>query len=156
PKGPSLDPKQKRLAVHVEDHPIAYGSFEGAIPPHEYGGGTVMLWDTGQWEPVGDAEEGYRRGRLKFRLLGRKLRGGWSLVRMGRPGDRDNWLLIKEKDEEARSPDQPDILEEKPRSVASRRTMEQIAAASAGARIPSRTSESGNPFPQIPEQPVAS
>src|SRR5208282_3485113 len=75
PKGPSLDPSVKRLAMHVEDHPVDYGSFEGIIPQGEYGGGTVMLWDRGVWEPVGDPEEGYRSGRLKFKLHGDKLQG---------------------------------------------------------------------------------
>lgn len=128
PKGPSLDPAERRLAVHVEDHPVAYGSFEGVIPPHEYGGGTVMIWDRGEWEPIGDPHEGYRRGRLKFRLKGRKLRGAWTLVRMRSEGGRENWLLIKEKDDQARAPGQPDILAQKPNSVATRRTMERIAA----------------------------
>ena len=81
-RGPSFDPKDKRLAVHVEDHPLDYGTFEGAIPKGEYGGGTVMVWDTGTWEPEGDAEADYAMGRLKFRLAGSKLRGAWMLVRM--------------------------------------------------------------------------
>src|SRR5438552_338844 len=79
PKGPSLDPGDKRLAVQVEDHPVDYGSFEGTIPKGEYGGGTVMLWDRGHWEPKGDPQEGYRSGRLKFTLYGEKLHGGRSL-----------------------------------------------------------------------------
>src|SRR5215217_6645833 len=83
PKGPSLDPSVKRLAMHVEDHPVEYGSFEGIIPKGEYGGGTVLLWDRGEWEPIGDAREGYRKGRLKFQLHGEKLRGAWMLVRGG-------------------------------------------------------------------------
>src|SRR5207302_10898153 len=83
PKGPSLDPADKRLAVQVEDHPVEYGSFEGIIPEHEYGGGTVMLWDRGTWEPEGDPREGYAHGRLKFTLHGHKLRGSWAPLRMG-------------------------------------------------------------------------
>src|ERR1041385_1790739 len=83
PKGPSLDPGEKRLAVHVEDHPLEYGSFEGEIPQGEYGGGTVVIWDRGQWIPRGDPEASYREGKLKFELRGKKLRGGWVLVRMG-------------------------------------------------------------------------
>ena len=79
----SLNPAVKRLAMHVEDHPVEYGSFEGIIPEGEYGGGTVMLWDHGEWEPVGDPHEGYRNGRLKFSLHGEKLQGGWMLVRSG-------------------------------------------------------------------------
>jgi len=100
PKGPSLDPGDKRLAVHVEDHPLEYGSFEGTIPEGEYGAGTVEIWDKGWWIPEGDPREGYRRGRLTFTLNGRKLRGRWNLVRMkGRSDDkRDNWLLMKADD----------------------------------------------------------
>ena len=104
PKGPSLDPSVKRLAMHVEDHPVEYGSFEGIIPQGEYGGGTVMLWDRGTWEPIGDAREGYRKGRLKFTLHGEKLRGGWMLVRTSRTGsngEQRQWLLFKERDDEA-------------------------------------------------------
>src|SRR5690242_9408173 len=98
PKGPSLDPTVKRLAMQVEDHPVEYGAFEGIIPEGEYGGGTVLLWDRGTWEPLGDAREDYRKGRLKFRLHGDKLRGGWMLVRTGgRSSERDarHWLLFK-------------------------------------------------------------
>ena len=103
PKGPSLDPKVKRLAMHVEDHPVEYGSFEGIIPEGEYGGGTVMLWDRGHWEPEGDPVQGYRQGKLKFHLRGTKLRGEWLLVRSGghRAGERA-WLLFKVNDEYAR------------------------------------------------------
>src|SRR5467141_2289204 len=107
PKGPSLDPADKRLAMHVEDHPLEYGTFEGIIPKGEYGGGTVLLWDRGSWAPVGDPYQGYRAGNLKFTLKGEKLRGGWALVRIrgSRRGDDSgrSWLLIKERDAEARS-----------------------------------------------------
>src|SRR5262249_39670018 len=99
PRGPSLDPADKRLAVRVGDHPLDYGGFEGVIPEGEYGGGTVLLWDRGTWAPLGDARAGLRAGALKFRLAGGKLRGAWALVRMGGragAGDR-NWLLIKER-----------------------------------------------------------
>src|SRR5215467_4254270 len=85
PKGPSLDPDEKRLAVHVEDHPLEYGSFEGEIPRGEYGAGTVVVWDRGEWIPREDPERGYREGKLKFELVGEKLRGGWTLARMGGP-----------------------------------------------------------------------
>jgi bifunctional non-homologous end joining protein LigD len=81
PKGPSLDPRDKRLAMHVEDHPIEYGDFEGVIPPKQYGSGTVLLWDRGTWEPQGDPDAGYRQGKLKFVLHGEKLHGGWMLVK---------------------------------------------------------------------------
>ena len=130
PKGPSLDPKHKRLAVHVEDHPLDYGGFEGTIPPKQYGAGTVLLWDRGSWSPVGDPLVGYRRGRLKFSLNGQKLRGLWNLVRMGarHGGGKENWLLIKEKDDEARSGKHSDVTENLTESVASGRTIEQIAS----------------------------
>ena len=123
PKGPSLDPTQKPLAVEVEDHPIEYGSFEGIIPKGEYGGGTVMLWDQGEWEPIGDPVEGFKRGDLKFRLHGEKLRGDWVLVRMtGRAAeDGRNWLLIKKRDAEARSRQSFNVLSELPHSVVSGR-----------------------------------
>src|SRR5438046_3077350 len=87
PKGPSLDPSVKRLAMQTEDHPVEYGGFEGTIPKGAYGGGTVMVWDRGTWEPEGDPEAAYRAGRLNFRLHGQKLTGGWHLVRTAREGD---------------------------------------------------------------------
>jgi bifunctional non-homologous end joining protein LigD len=118
PKGPSLDPAEKRLAVHVEDHPLAYGSFEGDIPEHEYGAGHVIVWDRGAWTPVGDAAEGYRKGHLKFMLDGEKLSGGWALVRMGRPQEsKENWLLIKERDDAARAGEDAEITRLLPDSV---------------------------------------
>lgn len=128
PKGPSYDTSQKRLAVEVEDHPLEYGDFEGVIPEGEYGGGTVMLWDLGTWEPHGDAVEMYRAGSLKFDLHGEKLEGSWALVRMKRrPGERsDNWLLIKERDGFATSLSERDVLVDSPDSAKSGRTMEQI------------------------------
>src|SRR2546428_12490488 len=101
PKGPSLDPGDKRLAVHVEDHPIEYAGFEGVIPQGQYGGGKVIVWDRGIWIPQGDPHEGYRKGHLKFRLEGVKLKGGWNLIEMrsrGAGSDEKNWLLIEEKD----------------------------------------------------------
>lgn len=129
PKGPSLDPAQKRLAVHVEDHPLEYASFEGVIPEGEYGAGTVMIWDAGTWEPAGDAHDGLERGSLKFVLHGQRLRGGFALVRMRRrPGEtHDSWLIIKERDEHASSTSDEDLLGGDARSVASGRTMEEIA-----------------------------
>src|SRR5213593_3234975 len=102
PKGPSLDPGEKRLAVHVEDHPVDYGGFEGIIPKGQYGGGTVLLWDRGTWEPIEDPHAGLRKGNLKFRLNGEKLTGGFALVKIKGRDPRDSektWLLIKEKDE---------------------------------------------------------
>ncbi len=129
-RGPSLDPGEKRLAVHVEDHPIEYNSFEGTIPQGEYGGGTVMIWDRGRWVADGDPRKGYAKGHLDFRLDGEKLHGGWHLVRMrGRDrGRHENWLLIKSKDDEARTSCDKDILEERPNSVITGRSIEEIAA----------------------------
>jgi bifunctional non-homologous end joining protein LigD len=127
-RGPSLDPHDKRLAVEVEDHPLDYGDFEGTIPDDQYGGGTVMLWDRGTWESE-DLERGFKKGDLKFTLYGDKLHGSWVLVRMKGDrygGKRTNWLLIKHRDEFAKEGEANDILEED-RSVASGRTMDQIA-----------------------------
>ncbi len=136
-RGPSLDPAEKRLAVHVEDHPVEYNSFEGTIPEGEYGGGTVMIWDRGTWQAEGDAHKAYAKGHLVFDLNGEKLHGRWHLVRMrGRPNERaDNWLLIKAKDGEARSARDEDILEEEPNSAASGRTMEEIAGGKGKKRV---------------------
>ncbi|WP_338828576.1 DNA ligase D [Bradyrhizobium sp. 27S5] len=128
-RGPSLDPHDKRLAVEVEDHPLDYGDFEGTIPEDQYGGGTVQLWDRGTWESV-DPERGFRKGDLKFTLHGDKLHGSWVLVRMKNDrfgGKRTNWLLIKHRDEYAVDGNGEAILEED-RSVASGRSMAQIAA----------------------------
>lgn len=122
PKGPSLNPKDKRLAVHVEDHPLDYGSFEGAIPRGEYGGGIVLVWDRGWWEPEGDPEKAYRKGHLSFRLYGEKLLGHWSLIRTGR--ESQEWLLIKSKDEAATD---RDILLHQPDSVQTGRTLTEVA-----------------------------
>lgn len=129
PKGPSLDTSQKRLAVEVEDHPIEYADFEGTIPKDEYGGGTVMIWDRGTWEPINDPHEGCAKGDLKVRLRGQKLHGGFVFVRLKpREGDkRTNWLLIKERDEYAHPLDEGDVLDQTS-SAATGRTMEEIAA----------------------------
>ena len=136
-RGPSLVPGEKRLAVHVEDHPIEYNTFEGTIPPGQYGGGTVMIWDRGRWYPEGDPHEGYRKGRLTFRLDGEKLKGTWHLVRMrARPNERqDPWLLIKSDDEAARGPRDEDVLEQKPRSVVTGRSIPEIAEGRGGKRV---------------------
>jgi bifunctional non-homologous end joining protein LigD len=132
PKGPSLDPGEKRLAVQTEDHPIEYGGFEGVIPKGQYGGGTVLLWDRGTWTPEGpDPEAAYEKGSLKFRLDGDKLHGNWALVRMGgkaaREG-RENWLLIKERDDVAVPGSDSALVADNPLSVATGRSMEAIAA----------------------------
>jgi bifunctional non-homologous end joining protein LigD len=136
PKGPSLNPAEKVLAVQVEDHPIEYGSFEGTIPEGQYGGGTVMLWDRGQWRAQGDVASGLQAGKLKFTLKGERLRGGWTLVRMGgrSGGDGKNWLLIKEKDEEASLSRRTDIRATELTSIKTGRTMEQIAGGQGGTR----------------------
>jgi bifunctional non-homologous end joining protein LigD len=130
PKGPSLDPNDKRLAMHVEDHPIEYGGFEGVIPPKQYGSGTVMVWDRGTWTPKGDAVEDYEKGKLKFELDGEKLKGGWMLVksRGGKYGGDKAWLLIKEDDEYARRAPDALVVDDQPSSVVSGRSLEEIAA----------------------------
>lgn len=132
PKGPSLDPTAKRLAVHVEDHPLEYAEFEGTVPEGEYGGGTVMVWDKGFWEPFGDERTGYTQSVLKFSLHGEKLRGSWALVRMkNRPASREgkeNWLLIKERDGEAKTGEDAEITALMPESALTGKTMEEIAA----------------------------
>ncbi|MCV4265543.1 DNA ligase D [Pseudomonas capsici] len=121
PKGPSLDPTQKRLAVHVEDHPLGYASFEGSIPKGQYGGGDVIVWDRGIWQPHGDPQESYRQGKLKFTLTGEKLTGDWALVRtrLKGSGAKEQWLLIKEKDAVSRPAAEYDITREQPQSVIS-------------------------------------
>jgi bifunctional non-homologous end joining protein LigD len=130
PKGPSLDPTVRRLAMEVEDHPISYNTFEGTIPKGEYGGGTVMLWDRGTYEADdgGGAESlrrGYEKGELRFVMHGKRLQGGFVLARLRRPG-RPQWLLIKRRDDHAEA--DRDITAEATTSVVSKRTMDQIAA----------------------------
>jgi bifunctional non-homologous end joining protein LigD len=135
PKEPKPVVGDKRLAVHVEDHPIEYGRFHGQIPEGHYGAGRVEIWDRGWWEPMEDARAGYRKGSLKFRLHGRRLRGGWALVRMRPRGDdprdagrKENWLLIKERDTEARAAARP----------SRRRAPARPARSRTSARAPSR------------------
>jgi bifunctional non-homologous end joining protein LigD len=144
-KGPSLDPHDKRLAVEVEDHPLDYGDFEGTIPEGQYGGGTVQLWDRGYWESD-DAERGFKKGDLKFTLHGEKLHGSWVLVRLRNDryggGKRTNWLLIKHRDEYAREGEDNDILDED-QSVASGRSMEQIAEGKGKAPKPFMLAKNG-------------
>ncbi|CDX27533.1 DNA ligase D [Mesorhizobium plurifarium] len=125
-RGPSLDPHEKRLAVHVEDHPIDYASFEGTIPKGQYGGGSVLVWDEGRWTPDGDPATGMKKGHIDFELEGHKLNGRWHLVRLKpRPGEkRDNWLLIKSSDAAARPGE--DILQQEPKSVKSGLTIEEV------------------------------
>ena len=126
-KGPSLDPHEKRLAVRTEDHPLEYGGFEGVIPKGEYGGGPVMIWDEGTWEPIGDPDEGLAKGDLKFRLHGHRLNGDYVLVRMKKDrtgGKRENWLLIKKRDDYAGDGSEP--TQDFDTSVKSGRSMDQI------------------------------
>lgn len=133
PKGPSLDPAVKRLAMQVEDHPIEYSNFEGVIPEGEYGGGTVMLWDNGYWEPESpDVDAALQKGDFKFRLYGKKLKGSWVLVRTrgyGSSQGRASWLLIKHRDDHA---SKRDITVEEPYSVLSRRLLADIARDAGG------------------------
>jgi bifunctional non-homologous end joining protein LigD len=126
-RGPSLNTGDKRLAVRTEDHPLEYGGFEGIIPKGNYGAGTVMLWDKGRWEPIGDPHEELAKGKIAFNLYGQKMRGRWALVLMRKASEkRENWLLIKERDGEAST--ERDLVAEAPDSVASGRDLAAIAA----------------------------
>ena len=149
-KGPSADPSEKRLAVRTEDHPVAYRDFEGTIPEDEYGGGTVMLWDLGWWEPLGGPEEGLRKGKLHFNLHGARMKGGWALVRMRGKEKRENWLLIKERDACAgRSADA--LLNKYRSSVTTGRSMRAIAAD----RQPLKPTEHGRARPRFQKVQLA-
>jgi bifunctional non-homologous end joining protein LigD len=152
-RGPSLDPADKRLAVHTEDHPIDYGSFEGVIPKGEYGGGTVMLWDRGTWEPLHDPHDGLKQGKLHFRLEGERMKGGWALVRIkGKPNEkRDNWLLIKEDDENAER--DGDLTGAHDTSVKTGRSMDDIAEAKPARKTrPAKKNPKAAPMPE-PRKP---
>ena len=131
PKGPSLDPGEKRLAVEVEDHPLDYGGFEGVIPQGQYGGGTVLLWDRGTWVPAdSDPAAAHAKGTLKFELRGEKLHGNWALVRMGGKAAREgrpNWLLVKERDDDAVPQSGDAVVMNNPLSVETGRSLEAIA-----------------------------
>ncbi|RZL94073.1 MAG: DNA ligase D [Variovorax sp.] len=155
PKGPSFDPKEKRMAIHVEDHPISYASFEGTIPPKQYGAGTVIVWDRGTWEPVGDARAGLAAGKLVFRLHGEKLEGLWELVKIAKGGERQEpWILFKKKDEFVRSHAEYDVLAALPDSVIAR----PIKKARQGARVARGSGAakpaSGRPRPGAPKTPL--
>ncbi|MHB2263965.1 DNA ligase D [Aliihoeflea sp. PC F10.4] len=149
-RGPSLVPGEKRLAVHVEDHPLDYGDFEGTIPKGEYGGGTVIVWDRGTWKPVYDFQKGLKKGHIEFELEGEKLTGRWHLVRLARkPREkRDNWLLIKADDDYARGEDDPDILEERPESVKTGRMIADVENEAPGWSSKTGKIEPDTPAPQ--------
>ncbi|WP_144312365.1 DNA ligase D [Terriglobus saanensis] len=143
-KGPSYFTGDRRLAVQVEDHPMEYGGFEGIIPKGQYGGGTVMVWDQGTWEPHVDVDEGLSKGTLKFAMNGTKMKGNWTLVRMNNmSGNKPNWLLIKEHDEFERTKDDPCVTAEEPNSVVTGRSLEQIAAAETHVWQSNRTKNAG-------------
>ena len=147
PKGPSLDPKVKRMAVQVEDHPLSYAGFEGTVPAKQYGAGKVIVWDTGTWTPLHDAEEGYRNGNLKFELHGHKLRGKWVLVRMKGKGEKlPAWLLIKEKDAFVRASVDCSVVDEMPDSVKGLLP----PARSLNAAVAAETAETGLPPEAVP------
>ncbi|HEX8245830.1 MAG TPA: DNA ligase D [Longimicrobium sp.] len=154
PKGPTFDPSVKRLAVHVEDHPVEYGDFEGIIPKGEYGGGTVMLWDTGSWEPLDDPHRGYAKGHLRFALHGQKLRGGWHLVRSrrGEEGEKEQWLLFKDDDAESRPESEGKVTEDEARSVKTGRTIEEIAADADATWNSNRPPTKQRPFAAVAEK----
>ncbi|SCX57258.1 DNA ligase D [Nitrosospira sp. Nsp1] len=157
PKGPSFDPDDKRMAVHVEDHPISYNSFEGEIPRGQYGAGKVIIWDRGTWIPLEDPHKGYRDGKLKFELRGHKLKGHWALVRMRRKEEekREAWLLIKEKDDYVRSSNEYSVVDEMPESVAGLEPLEVQKAAAPVSTTSTRTgSKSGKNEPALPENAV--
>lgn len=146
PKGPSLDPTVKRMAVQVEDHPLSYGGFEGTIPAGNYGAGRVILWDRGEWEPVGDPHEGLAKGDLKFDLHGHKLQGRWVLVRMkGKEEEKQPaWLLIKERDSHVRPQSEYDVLEAMPDSVA------RLPKTSAAAKTAKKSKPNAKPPAKLP------
>ena len=147
PKGPSLDPNEKRLAVQTEDHPLEYGDFEGVIPEGEYGGGTVMLWDAGTFEVQGDPIEGLEKGSLTFALYGHKLAGTFTLKRMARRKGERNWLLLKRTDGYAN--DEGDVVEDQPTSVKSGRDMAEIAQEEGGSDKQIRKAAATDPSPWL-------
>ena len=152
PKGPSLDPSVKRMAMPTEDHPIEYAKFEGIIPEGEYGGGTVMIWDRGTWTPeVPDVDASLKKGDLKFSLDGEKLHGSWVLVRIrAREGGRPPWLLIKHRDEFA---SKVDIAEEEPRSIVSKRILAEIARDEGGDIVKAATGDPPALIKKLLKQP---
>ena len=159
PKGPSLDPSVKRLAMQVEDHPLEYAAFEGIIPAGEYGGGTVMIWDRGTWTPeTPDVAAALRAGELKFALAGEKLSGSWVLVRTrgypsrGGGAGRPTWLLIKHRDDAASD---EDLAETAPRSVVSRRLLAEIAWQEGGDVAPAASGDPVSALRVLVRNPAA-
>src|SRR5690606_28703487 len=129
PKGPSLDPRERRLAGQTGDHPTEYATVEGVIPQGEYGAGPVIVWDRGHWVPETDPDKGFANGKLDFTLHGEKLRGRWTLVRLAPRGkEKDNWLLIKRRDREAHGDDAPELVDTLPESVLTGRSLDEVAA----------------------------
>lgn len=143
PRGPSLDPRDKRMAVRTEDHPLSYAAFEGEIPSGHYGAGRVIVWDTGSWEPIGDAGKGLAAGKLAFLLHGQKLSGAWELIRIRSPqSEKESWLLFKKRDAQARPREDVDIVQAQPESVLRRRA-ERSATGKATA-APRRSPQRGS------------
>ncbi len=159
PKGPSLDPADKRLAVHVEDHPLGYATFEGSIPKGQYGAGDVIVWDQGVWQPHGNPQETYKSGKLKFTLVGEKLSGDWTLVRtrLKGSGDKEQWLLIKERDDVARPASEYSVVDELPQSVLSGNQVGTAKKAKAKPKTSTRkvskadTEAANHPHGEIPD-----
>jgi bifunctional non-homologous end joining protein LigD len=142
PKGPSYDPLDKRMAIHVEDHPLSYGSFEGTIPPRQYGAGTVIVWDNGTWEPVGDPHEGLAKGKLVFRMFGQKMAGLWELVKIAKSGEKQEpWILFKKRDEFARPKSDYDLVTALPDSVIAK----PLHPAAGSAKKPAARADAGVP-----------
>lgn len=159
PKGPSLDPDDKRLAVEVEDHPLEYGDFEGTIPQGEYGGGTVMVWDRGTWTPKAGKSQAsaLKTGKIEFELHGKKLKGGWVLVRMHgkRQGDKPQWLLRKVEDDEARPSSTYDITEKQSQSAKTGRSLDEIAAGKGSSAVWSSQGAKNTQKPSTRSETVA-
>jgi bifunctional non-homologous end joining protein LigD len=152
PKGPSLDPKVKRLAVHVEDHPLDYATFEGNIPEGHYGAGDVIVWDRGVWIPQEDPAKAYAKGKLKFELQGEKLGGLWNLVRTHMPGKQEQWFLIKHQDSAAKPESDYDVVAAEPDSVLSDRTL--IVKPAKTAAKPKPVKKPANPAAKAPTAPL--
>ncbi len=137
PKGPSYGPSEKRMAIHVEDHPLSYGLFEGTIPAKQYGAGTVIVWDNDTWEPIGDPREALAKGKLAFTMHGQKMAGLWELVKTAKPGDRQEpWILFKKRDEFARSKADYDVVTALPDSVIAKPLAQLTSGAPAARTFP--------------------